>query len=155
MTEISVRNVKDSSVRRLMRSLIRWSINEIIGSRINLKITVVLTNLRKTDNCSGICEWMDDNVNPREFKICVDNSQSFREQLRTITHEMVHVKQYAKSELYDYLRNYEMTRWRTRVFDTNKVKYRDFPWEKEAYALQTPLLRKFLKDKKVNLKEYK
>lgn len=155
MTAISVRNVYDPSIRKLIRSLVRWSIREIIGPRINLYITIVLTNLRETDKCSGVCEWIDDNINPREFKITIDNTQSLREQLRTITHEMIHVKQYAKNELYDYIRDYDKTRWKDKIFDTNKTKYKDLPWEKEAYNLQTPILRKFMKDKKINMKEYK
>ena len=127
---------------------------ELIGSRMNLDLTVKLSGLKKEERCSGICEWMDDSFRPREFVIHVDNVQSFLEQLRTLSHELVHVKQYATGELYDYQRGYwSKVRWRNKVVNSDKLKYREHPWEIEAYKNQTPLLRKFLKEHNIDLND--
>jgi len=105
----------------------------------------------------GDCEILDYNERlrfPREFKINIDNVQSLRLQLRTLAHEMVHVKQFAKNELYDYSIKADHTRWRDDVFDVKAVKYKDQPWEVEAYGMEVGLVREFLKEHKIKLKDY-
>lgn len=154
MTAISVRNANTPQQRKLLKDATMWMVGEIIGSRLNLEITVTLYDLRKQEKCSGMCEWMDNPIRPRDFLLHVDNSQSLREQLRTIAHELIHVKQYATGEMYDYQRDWSKVRWRNKIVNSNNLKYKEHPWEIEAYKRQTPLLRKFLYENNINLKEY-
>lgn len=154
MSKITIHGIKDKRRRKLFRVLTRWMIKNEVGPRINIEIELKLTNLREIEKCAGICEWSDDSIRPRAFLIHIDNEQSLREQLRTLAHEMVHVRQYAKNELYDYQSDFAKTRFRNKIYDCLKVKYKDQPWEKEAYNLQTPILRRALKDNGIKLKEY-
>jgi hypothetical protein len=56
---------------------------------------------------------------------------------------MVHLKQYAKSEMKDklYKRKY-VTLWKGQIYED--ISYWDSPWEIEAYGLENSLVAKFL-----------
>ena len=109
-----------------------------------LSIRVVGTDLSK-ENIDGDCDFLDiESRTPREFVIRVNKSLSIKDFIETLLHELVHVKQWAKGEMREMWR-YHMTRsWKGEAIDINKVKYRDHPWEKEAYALQGKLTKEFL-----------
>jgi len=62
------------------------------------------------------------------------------QQFITLSHELVHMKQFAKGELYDYTYRPEITRWKRRKINVEKTDYQDLPWEKEAYKLQRNLI---------------
>ena len=88
--------------------------------------------------------WADDNIKPREFDIEIDKTQNDEELLVTVMHEMVHASQYAKG----HLRERFMPRHRVVWMDGNMVydntKYKDLPWEQEAYQLQEVLYENFI-----------
>ena len=52
-----------------------------------------------TDGLRGECCWTDDPDKPREFEILVDRNLPLMKVMITLCHEMVHVKQYARTEL--------------------------------------------------------
>lgn len=80
---------------------------------------------------------------PRFFTIEVDRNQSEDEKLRTIAHEMIHVKQYVKREL-----NEEMNRWKGNKVNAEKIPYHEQPWEVEAHHLGDVLFNDFLEKEK-------
>ena len=59
--------------------------------------------------------------------------------VRTVLHELVHVKQFARGELDS---KYKGMRWKT-AHVTDDVDYMDLPWEKEAYKMEDKLAAKF------------
>ena len=79
----------------------------------------------------------------REYFIEVNRKQSLEDLCVTICHEMVHVKQYVRKELYSEVNFYK-----------SREEYLNLPWEKEAYEKQEVLFSKWkntLSDK--NLKK--
>ena len=66
------------------------------------------------------------NGKPRHFIIEVNRYLNEKEKLMTIAHEMVHVKQFATLDL-----NEEMTYWRGRNVNAEKIPYIKKPWEKK------------------------
>jgi len=58
---------------------------------------------------------------------------------------MIHVKQYAKGELKDYLR-LNSVKWKGKVYDDEKIDYWDHPWEKEAHEKEQVLYDMFKQD---------
>jgi len=78
------------------------------------------------DGKTGDCLQCDD----REFEIRVDKNQNFDDFMTCIIHEMVHVKQHIRNEFnsYDF-----------KTYD----EYINHPAEKEAYALQEELYKKW------------
>lgn len=152
MYRVSIRGLKNRKLRGLMRRAAAYFIEELIGSRLNLNVEFRFSDLKAQCGVLGECSVQDEGYSPRNFTINVDGKQSLRMQLRTIAHEIVHVKQYARNEMYDYVSQH--TRWRNTVVDHSKTKYMDLPWEVEAYSMEVPLVRKFLKEHQIKLKEY-
>jgi hypothetical protein len=63
---------------------------------------------------------------------------------RTVSHEMIHIKQLLKGQLrYEMDGNEEVVFWRGKRFDTSKCAYIDRPWEREAYSKQEILTHQF------------
>lgn len=93
----------------------------------------------------GFCiptDW--DYRNHREFEIQLNKNLSKKSQIETLAHEMVHVKQFARSE-YKMLER-DIHKWKGKKIylplHKYKKKYRDLPWEKEAF-LSEPWLVEF------------
>jgi hypothetical protein len=75
---------------------------------------------------------------PRKFLIEINPYIGSRRILETLAHEMVHVKQYIEGETND-----ELTRWRGKKINPDKIDYWIQPWEIDAYGRETGLLTKF------------
>ena len=83
-------------------------------------------------------EEVNDSGKPREFLIELHPGIGAAEILKTLAHEMVHVKQYVYKET-----NEALTRWKgTRVGE--EVDYYDQPWEIEAHGTEIGLFAKFV-----------
>ena len=91
----------------------------------------------------GDCEWMDDNIRPREFCIQIRKEQSYSQMILTVVHEMVHVRQMARSELYEIFRPRQMQVWKGKRLKKS-IPYSKQPWEREAYRLQEPYAREYV-----------
>jgi len=75
---------------------------------------------------------------PREFLIEIHPGIGAKNILKTIAHELVHVKQYLRGET-----NEALTRWKgARISDD--LDYYLQPWEIEAYGLETGLFANFV-----------
>ena len=117
----------------------------LLGKRMakNIYLDIKLTkDLKKKEQAYGFCHIVDDSLNkPREFMIELDASMkySFNQILTWLAHEMVHLKQFVRGELYDYETG--RVQWKSRSF--GKVHYDDQPWEKEAYRLEGELYEMF------------
>jgi len=92
------------------------------------KYIIVRVIFRKDMDCLGLTEVEDYNSSgkPREFILEINRKQSGQEILRTLAHEMVHVRQYAYGEL-----NEEATRWCGEKC-ARDLAYHEQPWEIQA-----------------------
>lgn len=75
---------------------------------------------------------------PRKFLIEIHPHIGSRRILETLAHEMVHVKQYIQDETND-----QLTKWRGKKINSDKVDYWVQPWEIDAYGRETGLITKF------------
>lgn len=75
---------------------------------------------------------------PREFILELKSNQTEKELLKTLAHEMVHVKQYAYGEIDE-----RGTKWLSRKMDHDSVPYHKRPWEKEAFKMEDKLYKEF------------
>jgi hypothetical protein len=103
-----------------------------------LDITV---RLCKPQGAMGYCLETD---NDRTFEIELDKTQSMRNLLETLAHEMVHVKQYARREL-----NPRVDCWMGKTYNPKKVSYWDLPWEIEAHGRETGLFVRYCEANKL------
>lgn len=79
---------------------------------------------------------------PRQFEIELHPGIGAKEILKTLAHEMVHIKQYAMGDM-----NINGTRWMGSRVD--EPDYWVQPWEIEAYGTQPGLWVKFAKEEKL------
>ena len=117
----------------------------LLGKRMvkNIYLDIKLTkDLKKKEGAYGFCHIVDDSlVKPREFMIELDTSMkwSFDQILTWLAHEMVHLKQFVRKELWDYETG--QVQWKSRTY--SRVHYDDQPWEREAYRLEGELYEMF------------
>ena len=118
----------------------------LLGKRMakNVEVFVKLSkDLKKKEQAYGFCHITDDSLSrPREFMIELDASMRhpFSQILTWLAHEMVHLKQFVRKELWDYESG--RVQWKSRAY-SKKVHYEDQPWEKEAYRLEGALYEMF------------
>ena len=98
-------------------------------------------NFYRNTKCFGMATWTDvdaRNHNHREFEVDIEADLGHVYLLRTLAHELVHVKQYARKELMDTTSgNYQ--KWNQVLYNENIVGYKNLPWEKEACLLEKEL----------------
>lgn len=91
----------------------------------------------------GMAEHYEDENHrrPRTFNINIRANMKRADILKTIAHEMVHVKQYAKGELSMYVFG-KHHRWLDGEVPTS-TSYWDHPWEIEAYGREIGLYERY------------
>lgn len=145
--------------KKLKRDLIDAShfyAEVLMGKRLSKNIVLDIEVVSAIeDNCQGDCDPESYGKNPRNFTIRLSKNGS-DDPLKTLAHEMVHVKQYAKNEL-SYTYNSSLIAkkatkfsleicWNGQVWKPKKKEheYWDSPWELEAYAREPGLYHRFL-----------
>lgn len=110
----------------------------------------------KNLDVEGECVDEDGVRNPRWFTIGLKAQSDIGEMIKTLGHEMVHVKQHAKNELQGGVMvptrgGLKMTsKWMGQVWKPKGKEdhYFDAPWEIEAYGREVGLYAKWLQHKK-------
>ena len=136
--------------RDLVRRAVWFYAEKLMGKRLvnTLELTINLTrNLTEKEGAEGFCIWdeWETAKTPRAFTIDLDCSISIRNILINLAHEMVHVKQWVKGEMYEYTTP-NMVRFMKTKYDMNDMDYYDYPWEIEAYGRQLGLFIRFCED---------
>ena len=96
----------NKAFRKLVESATWFYAEKLMGKRLmsGLEITINLKkNLLSKEGFEGTAIWEDDGYRPKEFTIELDTSVKIRNLLITLAHEMVHIKQWAKDEMYEYM----------------------------------------------------
>ena len=138
----------DNKTRKLVKTAAWWYAEKLMGKRLlrSLEITINLKkNLLDKDGHEGAAIWEDDNIRPKEFTISLDSNCTIRNILITLAHEMVHVKQWAKGDMYEYAEQ-DMVRFNKTKFNMANIDYWDYPWEIEAFGRQLGLFVRFCED---------
>ena len=139
----------NKAYRKLVERAAWWYAEKLMGKRLmnNLEININLRkNLVDKEGCEGTAIWEGDYCDrPREFIIELDLSYTIRDALITLAHEMVHVKQWAKGEMYEYVKS-PMVRFHKTKFDLKDINYWDYPWEIEAFGRQLGLFVRMCED---------
>ena len=119
---------------------------KLMGKRLmaGLEININLKkDLLTEEGHEGTAIWDDDGYRPKEFTINLDTTVNFRNLLINLAHEMVHVKQWAKDEMYEYMNTMGMVRFKGERIHLEETDYWDYPWEIEAYGRQLGLFIRF------------
>ena len=127
-----------NSQKKHAQSMVEFCVKTLMPRMRTLDITV---RLCKPQGTMGYCLETD---NDRTFEIELDKTQSMRNLLETLAHEMVHVKQYARREL-----NPRVDCWMGKTYNPKKVSYWDLPWEIEAHGRETGLFVRYCEANKL------
>lgn len=112
----------------LAYAVVEFCVEKLMPRMKTLDICVELSD--DMEDADGLCLA----VNKREFVIEIDSTLKGKDFITALTHEMVHVKQYAKGELaVDGKLSYKTVE-----------EYLNAWYEKEAYAMQEVLCEEFL-----------
>ena len=126
--------------RQVVEDVVKWSIKKLNLHRIR---TLELNfSLRKLKTLYGQLEQLDDKR--REFSIVLDKNMNTENIIRTVIHEMIHVKQYIRKEMDSEIVGSRM-RWKSKTYPYD-IKYDDMPWEKEANRLETKYGNEYLEE---------
>lgn len=136
-------------LKAMAREAIQYSANNFFDKRIleNLEISLKFDSelLAKSGDVAQM-EWLDNHVRARVFSIYIDSNLSSFLKLLSIMHEMVHVKQYAKGELFQSSKNWSMHKWnRSEWINEEKMDYWELPWEIEAHGREKGMLISWMK----------
>lgn len=143
--------VGKSKEKALLKEAALFFADQLMDPRMvrNLMIDI---EVRKNCDVHGECIDEDGTRNPRFFTIGLKYMDDVEEMVKTLAHEMVHVKQYAKNELQSGIMvaargGLRMTsKWMGEVWKPKRKEdhYYDSPWEIEAYGKEVGLYAKWV-----------
>lgn len=122
---------------------INYFADNLLSRQMKQNIAIRVKFTENIDNL-GETEITDYNSvgKPREFTLIIKKDIGDEETLKTISHEMVHIRQYCYGHL-----NEQMTYWRGEKVSEEDYEYFDRPWEKEAQELGNKLYEEFINEK--------
>ena len=108
--------------------------------------------MSKSLDVQGACNPEDDGRKPRWFTIQLRGKKGDDHIMKTLAHEMVHIKQFAKGEMYtDHFKVARghrklQTEWQGKIWTPAKKEheYFDSPWEIEAYGREVGLFQRYV-----------
>jgi hypothetical protein len=132
--------------RPFVKKAIQFYAQQLMTPKMLENISVKVKFNKKLDvyGYAGVTDYNDSNK-PREFEIEIHPGIGAHDILETLAHEMVHVKQYAYSEM-----NESATRWRGNKISLKNVDYYNEPWEIEAYGMAVGLFTKLVIKEKLH-----
>lgn len=136
--------------KKLLIEAANFFAHQLMDPRMVRNLVIDLEVRDKLD-VQGECVDEDGTNSPRFFTIAL-RRQKMDEMIKTLGHEMVHVKQYAKNELKSGVMvpargGFKMTsKWQGQIWKPKGKEdgYFDAPWEIEAYGREVGLFAKWL-----------
>lgn len=136
--------------KKLLIEAANFFAHKLMDPRMVRNLVIDLEVRDKLD-VQGECVDEDGTNSPRFFTIAL-RRQKMDEMIKTLGHEMVHVKQYAKNELKSGVMvpargGFKMTsKWQGQIWKPKAKEdgYFDAPWEIEAYGREVGLFAKWL-----------
>jgi hypothetical protein len=126
--------------RALIESVVSFAVRALIPRIRNLDLEIEVTDLDENDShARGYCTQESE----RHFLLEICENQTDDSIIRTIIHEMVHVKQYVYRELIQKYGKDHGHRVYWRGEDWTNTIYTKQPWELEAYELEDTLYNEY------------
>jgi hypothetical protein len=141
--KVSVRGKNDKLSKSEVRYAVNYYLSKLIPKKVQLReeleIEVRFLKLEDKGGCAPLDDWES---KPQSFFIEIDSRMGKKEQLRTIAHECVHVKQFALGELKTYATH--IIYKRKKYFLEDDESYWELPSEIEAFGREVGLYITYL-----------
>lgn len=152
--KLIVRGKPTKALLQEVRFATKWFAERTLPRRVldEVKITLKFVNL----DYSGQCLPTDDPITPIEFDIEVNKYLNRLLTLKTIAHEIAHVKQFSEGNLH-FTVDGKHAFWMKKKFKFQGKDYYDWPWEIEANGIEYGKIaqyQRFLLENKAKLKWY-
>jgi len=139
--------------RNYLQDFANWAGYKLMGGRlsrhINLKIHLYHPNYYQKNCLYAETDYTDyGRKNPRNFIVTMASKFGLLKSLIILSHEMVHVKQFAIGELHWPEENL-YPRWKGKKLDYDNISYWDLPYEIEAHGREKGLVFQWCDDKKL------
>jgi hypothetical protein len=153
-TDIKIITITGMVGKRKEKAVLKEAANffamQLMDPRMVRNIMIDI-EVRDHMDVDGECVDEDGFRNPRWFTIGLKR-QDINSMVKTLGHEMVHVKQHAKNELQSGILvptrgGFRMTsRWKGEIWKPKAKEHRyfDAPWEIEAFGREVGLFHKFI-----------
>lgn len=129
--------------RKTIRSAANYFLSNLLSKRKLENTYVDLSFVNMPKFMHGFCNIHDDDdnaYNPTYFKVEINGKLKINDIIRTIAHEFVHLRQFRNKEL-QYRESFNRFRGKTYSLD---IDYKDEPWEREAFKLESKLYNQFI-----------
>jgi hypothetical protein len=149
--QINVTGTKDKPIKKLLTDAAKFYADILLDPRMARNITLDI-EVNASLDAQGECVDEDGTKNPRWFTIGIKPQADIDEMLKTLAHEMVHLKQHAKNELQSGMviptrggGVKHTSKWMGVVWKPARKEdpYFDAPWEVEAYGKEVGLFQRF------------
>ncbi len=152
---VTVNGTKCSAVRNELKIAAKFFADILMDPRMVRGLSIEI-EIDDTLDSDGECVDEEGTRNPRWFTIGL-KKQKMSEMIKTLAHEMVHVKQHAKNELKGGIMiptrgGLKMTsKWKGEVWKPGPREhhYFDSPWEVEAYGKEVGLHQRYVEMKNI------
>ena len=140
-------NIEFVKVRRKKNRLLMIEAIELFAFTLlhprTVEVLDIIVEMKDLGHADGYCGWEDSNINPRSFTIELDKKLAGSELIKTIAHEMVHLKQFAKGELKERFKPTYCHIWHGDIVDVGLDNFYEVPWEVEAREMEEDLFLLF------------
>jgi hypothetical protein len=147
--KISVRGKTDGLTKNSTRYICKQASELLLSPKLSNNIYVQIQYMKLEDDSWGYCSPTDFECRlHREFEILINSQISKINQVKTLVHEMVHLKQFAKGEFKQYQN--ESYSWLGKRMQISSEDYYNMPWEIEAVEMERTLCQEIAKKMKVD-----
>ena len=133
-------NIKGGSKtqKKHTQTMVEFCVKLLMPRMKTLEINVHIKDFKEDDSYGyAIATNEACDIRPREFDVDINKHTKLRRLLETVAHEMVHVKQFARGELYQSSVTAKH-RWQGN-WQRGEKHYYDLPWEIEAHGREIGL----------------
>lgn len=125
--------------KRLCESVASWFVNKYFP-RHQLEIEIFHRGLKR-EGVNGWCDTVGTNYRPRQFLIELDTYMDEELYIRTLLHELIHVKQWVEGSL-----TFSKQHRYFKSVNVDEMDYEDQPHEIEAYEKEKELLDEYKRE---------
>ena len=135
--EISIRGKTECLTKTEIRKIFDFLCKYFLGKRLS-KYIFIEVEFKFLNTVFGLCEPTDyDYKNHREFSIQIKKNMTRIKTIKTIIHEMVHVRQYARKHFKQI--SIDEYKWMGKNMIMQDLDYHKMPWEIEACSYEKPV----------------
>lgn len=142
--KISVKGKNEVLSKKHIRYIVKLFGKLILNPQLYPNINLIVQNMNLSVNIWGYCGIGNiEEKRPRSFEILLNTNISKNKQIKTLAHEMVHLKQIAKGQLVTY--GCETYKWNDEKLEMSQDDYSNMPWEIEANHSENTLILEYKK----------